>query len=163
MAKAMLNDGQTLYAVNDLFIGQRTHVSAVYDIESGKKKERQSSSGIIVSTGLGATGWFRSIVTGASSITNFYTEGKTTQRAEIKFNWDAKYLYYSIREPFPSKTTSTNLVAGKVTVKEPLKIMSLMPENGVIFSDGIENDYLQFNSGISVTITLAEKVGLLVT
>lgn len=162
MAKVVLNDGQTLYAVNDLFIGQRTHVSAVYEIESGKKRERQSSSGIIVSTGLGSTGWLKSIVTGASSLTNFYIGRKAIQRTEIKYNWDAKYLYYSVREPFPSKTTSADLVAGKVTEKEPLKILSLMPENGVIFSDGLETDYLQFNSGISATITLAEKVGLLV-
>jgi hypothetical protein len=37
-----------------------------------------------------------------------------------------------------------------------------MPENGVIFSDGIESDYLQFNSGIEATITLADKIGHLV-
>jgi len=30
MAKARLSDGQELYAVNDLFIGARSHVSAVY-------------------------------------------------------------------------------------------------------------------------------------
>jgi NAD kinase len=30
MAQAQLNDGQTLHAVNDLFIGQRTHTSARY-------------------------------------------------------------------------------------------------------------------------------------
>src|SRR6516165_9578696 len=32
MAQATLSDGQTLHAVNDLFIGQRTHVSARYRI-----------------------------------------------------------------------------------------------------------------------------------
>jgi NAD kinase len=57
MAKATLNDGQVMYAVNDLFIGQRTHVSSRYHIQLGDRHEYQSSSGIIISTGLGSTGW----------------------------------------------------------------------------------------------------------
>ena len=32
-----------------------------------------------------------------------------------------------------------------------------MPQNGVIFSDGIEEDYLAFNSGAVARIALAEK------
>jgi hypothetical protein len=36
-----------------------------------------------------------------------------------------------------------------------------MPENGVIFSDGIESDHLEFNSGALATIGVAEKQGLL--
>jgi NAD kinase len=55
MAKAELNNGQTLYAVNDLFIGPKTHCSARYLIRSGKEHEAHSSSGVIVSTGVGAT------------------------------------------------------------------------------------------------------------
>ena len=34
---------------------------------------------------------------------------------------------------------------------------SHMPEGGVIFSDGVEADYLQFNSGASATIGIAAK------
>lgn len=37
-----------------------------------------------------------------------------------------------------------------------------MPENGVIFSDGVEDDYLQFNSGTSAVIGLADTKGKLV-
>jgi len=32
-----------------------------------------------------------------------------------------------------------------------------MPKNGVIFSDGIEEDYVQFNSGTIARIGVAEK------
>ncbi|WP_283815061.1 MULTISPECIES: hypothetical protein [unclassified Bradyrhizobium] len=39
---------------------------------------------------------------------------------------------------------------------------SLMPENGVIFSDGIEADRLDFNSGTEAQITVAEREGRLV-
>ena len=67
MAKAELNDGQKLYAVNDLFVGVRSHVSARYTISVGNKSEQHSSSGLIVSTGLGSTGWFRSLMTGATT------------------------------------------------------------------------------------------------
>ncbi len=69
MAKAALNNGQTLYGVNDLFIGPKTHCSARYLIRSGEASETQSSSGVIVSTGMGSTGWLKSLLTGAAAIT----------------------------------------------------------------------------------------------
>ena len=59
MAIAELNDGQSLLAVNDFFIGRQTHVSARYSIKIDGREETQSSSGIIVSTGLGSTGWLK--------------------------------------------------------------------------------------------------------
>ncbi|MCX7711638.1 MAG: sugar kinase, partial [Clostridia bacterium] len=76
--------------------------------------------------------------------------------------WNINYLYFTVREPFPSRTSKADLVFGKVTKGCPLKIVSQMPENGVIFSDGIESDFLQFNSGIEATISVAEKKGHLV-
>ncbi len=162
MAKAALNDGQTIYGVNDLFIGQRTHVSSRYRIQLGGRQEYQSSSGIIVSTGLGSTGWLKSILAGAVSIVNFSAEKPIGAGQMKKLPWDIDYLYFSVREPFPSKTSKADIVFGKVEKESPLRILSQMPENGVIFSDGMESDYLQFNSGIEATITVAEKRGHLI-
>lgn len=162
MAKAILNDGQSIYGVNDLFIGQKTHVSSRYVIESSGSRESQSSSGIIISTGLGSTGWFSSILTGAANIISAVGNNRVNIKETGKFAWDADYLYYSVREPFPSRATKTDMVFGKITSASWLKIHSLMPENGVIFSDGIEKDFLQFNSGITAEITIAEKKGHLV-
>jgi NAD kinase len=82
MAKAALNDGQTIYAVNDLFIGQRTHVSSRYHIQLGERHEYQSSSGIIVSTGLGSTGWLKSILAGATNIVNGISDKKIKVQQE---------------------------------------------------------------------------------
>src|SRR5437667_110358 len=65
MAKVTLNTGPVLHAVNDFFIGARTHISARYRIRLGKLAENHSSSGVIVSTGLGSTGWLKSLLTGA--------------------------------------------------------------------------------------------------
>jgi hypothetical protein len=54
------------------------------------------------------------------------------------------------------------MVFGKIDNRNIFKVESLMPENGVIFSDGIESDYLQFNSGTEAIISIADHKGLLV-
>lgn len=163
MAKAELNTGQRLYAVNDLFIGVRSHGSARYAIASAGRQEQHSSSGIIVSTGLGSTGWFRSLITGATAIAGQFTGADVTPPGDTGFAWDADYLYFTVREPFPSRTSRATLVFGKITRDQPLQLTSQMPEEGVIFSDGVQQDFLEFGSGTLATITLAEKAGLLVT
>ncbi len=162
MAVAQLNNGQSLLAVNDLFVGQRTHVSARYQIQQGDVVEAQSSSGIIISTGLGSTGWLKSILTGAAGVVNSISQPTTPVTPPGKFAWGADYLYFSVREPFPSRTTGADLIFGKITAGQPLHVVSLMAENGVIFSDGIESDFLEFNSGSAAVITLASKKGILV-
>lgn len=162
LATVSMNDGQSLFAVNDFFIGQKTHVSARYQISIADKTERQSSSGIIVSTGLGSTGWFKSVLEGAKGVVGKISGKPTEIRSKNQFKWDSDYLYYSVREPFPSNTTNTELIFGKITNKTPLKIVSQMSENGVIFSDGIENDFLEFNSGMEATVGIAKKKGILI-
>lgn len=162
MAKAVLSDGQTLYAVNDLFIGQKTHVSARYRLQLGDVEEQQSSSGIIVSTGLGSTGWLKSVLAGASGVANNFLKGKVSLKPAGRFEWSSNYLCFSVREPFPSKTTGVSLVFGTISNSKPLQVLSQMPENGVIFSDGIEADFLSFNSGVMARVEVAEKKGRLV-
>jgi NAD kinase len=159
MAKAQLNNGQSLYAVNDLFIGPKSHTSARYTIELDNVREQQSSSGIIVSTGLGSTGWLKSLYAGANAIAHPHRKKHDSSAATA---WDANYLHFTVREPFPSRTSEATLVIGKITQNNELRVTSLMPENGVIFSDGIESDFIEFNSGIVATLGIAEKRGHLV-
>lgn len=156
-AQAKTNDGQQLLAVNDLFIGPKTHTSARYALEWEGQREVQSSSGIIVSTGFGSSGWFRSILAGALGVTH-------QRKHELLegFAWDDQRLQFTVREPFPSKTTGIKLVFGGITPHTPLRLESQMPENGVIFSDGIEADYVAFNSGTIVTVGVAQTQGCLV-
>jgi hypothetical protein len=161
MAKAALNNGQTLHAVNDLFIGQRSHVSARYKIAVAGREEQQSSSGVIVSTGLGSTGWLKSVYAGWAATTRTLTKRKVEAPESGAFDWDADYLHYFVREPFPSHTTQAGIVIGTIAHRDRMTIVSQMPENGVIFSDGIESDYLEFNSGSLATISVAEKQGRL--
>lgn len=161
LAQAELNDGQVLYAVNDLFIGRRTHVSARYELKLNEAAEHQSSSGIIVSTGMGSTGWLRSVLAGAAGISSAAGGNAQALAPDASFGWDSPYLYFSVREPYPSRSTSANLVFGRIDERSPLRIVSQMPESGVIFSDGVEDDYLEFGSGIEASITVAERRGRL--
>ncbi|MEQ5128358.1 sugar kinase [Providencia alcalifaciens] len=156
-AQATTNDGQTLLAVNDLFIGPKSHTSARYRVKWQGQQEFQSSSGIIVSTGLGSTGWFQSIIAGAQAIA-----GTHSHPLSQGFGWDEKRLQFSVREPFRSRMTGTELVFGTIEQTSPLQLESLMSENGVIFSDGIEDDYLNFNAGCIASIGIAETQGLLI-
>jgi hypothetical protein len=161
MARATLTNGQVLHAVNDLFIGARTHTSAVYEIAAGENKEKQSSSGLIVSTGLGSTAWFKSIVTGSIAIAGAFGSD-TAVPPYLPLPWDSDQLRFAVREPFPSRTSQVNLVYGELKRSERLSVRSLMPENGVIFSDGIEADRLEFNSGTEAQIGVADRVGRLI-
>ncbi|HLG83857.1 MAG TPA: sugar kinase [Bradyrhizobium sp.] len=161
MARASLANSQVLHAVNDLFIGARTHTSAIYEIATGTQAERQSSSGLIVATGLGSTAWFKSIVTGSLAIAGAFGGGGTSASYAPQA-WDSDELRFAVREPFPSRSSQASLVCGRLARSETLKLRSLMPENGVIFSDGIEADRLDFNAGTEAQITVAERQGRLI-
>lgn len=161
MAEAVLNDGQRMLAVNDLFIGPRSHVSARYDIALAERHEVQSSSGVIVATGLGSSAWLKSIVTGSLAIAGAY--GARAQQAYRPWDWGAPELRFAVREPFPSRSSQATLIYGAVANGERLRLRSLMPENGVIFSDGIEADFLGFSSGTGATIGVASRRGQLIT
>ncbi|MFT5118306.1 MAG: NAD kinase [Kiritimatiellia bacterium] len=157
MAKATLNDGQELIAVNDIFIGPRSHTSARYALTVNQQTETQSSSGIIVSTGLGSTGWMKSIIAGATGILG---KNSTSGESNTKpLAWDTDHLQFAVREPFPSNTTGTDLVYGKVSNRSNMSVSSLMSGNGVIFSDGMIDDFVEFNSGAEVKLGIAENRG----
>lgn len=159
MVKATLNDGQVLYGVNDLFIGPRSHGSARYLLEFAGRREQQSSSGIIVSTGAGCTGWLRSITLGAWHVAHYFGGGgdEPPDLEDIELGWEADRLWFTVREPFQSRTSQASIVFGQIATQQELVITSHMPDYGVIFSDGIESDYLAFNSGYIARVGLAER------
>lgn len=159
MGKAETKDGQVLYAVNDFFVGIKNHTSARYHICYNNLVENQSSSGVIISTGLGMTGWHKSVMA------EFRGMAKAFNLPEIKdkkYEWDNDELVFQVREPYPSKFTQAELVYGKVDKKDTLTFTSLMSEDGVVFSDGIQDDALAFDAGMEVKITVADRIGRLV-
>ncbi len=152
LAEAVLSDGQRLLAFNDLYLGARTHVSAHYRLRTTQDRtgwERQSSSGVLVSTGAGSTGWLSSVCTMASAMSQ-KLGGQALEG--LHFAWDDPRLYFVVREPFVSKHSAASQVAGPVSTGAPLEIESLMPTGGVIFSDGMEDDALSFTSGLVARI-----------
>lgn len=160
MGKLSLGDNQTLYAFNDFFIGPKTQSSARYTLNFNMQSERQISSGIIVSTPIGATGWFSSVFHMANGINRYANSNVDLQWR--KQDWEDRKLFFAVREPFASKWSGVSLVAGTIGEGMNLVLESHMPENGFIFSDGMDKDFLEFASGTTAKISIAEKTTNLV-
>jgi len=161
LAQAVLTDGQKLLAFNDLFIGTRSHVSARYRIEVAGRSEPHSSSGVVVSTGAGSTGWLSSMFHMAGGVAAAF--GRKPPPEPVKLGWEDPRLAFVVREPFVSKGSKAGIVAGLLSAGQELVIESTMSEHGVIFSDGVESDFLAFNSGATARIRTAPDKAKLVT
>ncbi|HVS34260.1 MAG TPA: hypothetical protein VMS17_01690 [Gemmataceae bacterium] len=157
MAEVRLNDGQRLLAFNDFYLGQRTHLSSRYRLTWHGRTEQQSSSGALVITGAGSTGWFSSTQNMAAAVTRLLLKDKAPTLPSMRLSWDDPRLVFVVREPFRSKASDVNLAAGLLEAGEELVFESHMPEGGVIFSDGVENDTLAFNSGAVATFRAADR------
>lgn len=144
MVEARLDDGQRLLALNELFAGHRSHQSARYRIRLHGREERQSSSGVIVTTGTGATGWARSI------------NGERRRPLDLPPPSDPRVAFF-VREPFPSVGTGTSIDGALLAREEPLELVSEMNDGGVVFGDGIEEDRIEFSWGTRVRIGAAEE------
>jgi hypothetical protein len=149
-----------MLAFNDLFIGRRNHVSARYNINYANHAETQSSSGIIVATGAGSTGWLSSIFNMVRGVNRMFEQTTISHQPLSKSD---RKLAWVVREPFASRHSQANMVIGIIDESHELKIESLMPEGGVIFSDGVETDFLEFNSGATAKIQVASHQAQLVT
>ncbi|MBK7351807.1 MAG: NAD(+)/NADH kinase [Gemmatimonadales bacterium] len=160
LAEAVLADGQRLLAFNDLFVGARSHVSARYRLEVGGATELQSSSGILVSTGAGSTGWMSSVFNMADGVAAFTGGAAGTP---VRLAWEDGRLLFAVREPFRSRQSGVSVVAGLLPAGEPLRVESRMPAGGVIFSDGMESDCLPFDAGAIAEIRAAARHAHLVT
>jgi hypothetical protein len=115
---------------------------------------------MIVSTGAGATGWMSSVFNMVRGMNRLF--GDMTKINAPSLPWDTDKLLFTVREPFASKTAQAGIVSGFIEEGEELVIESMMPQNGVIFSDGIQSDYLRFNSGSIARIGLASQKAHLV-
>lgn len=137
MVEAQLDSGERLLALNEIFVGHHSHQSARYRIATADLTEDHSSSGLIVASGTGATGWARSIM-------------EATHRP-LPLTPEERAVAFFVREPFPSVATATSLRSGKIDAA-PLAVTSRMNDGGVIFADGIEQDFLVFDWGRRVTV-----------
>jgi NAD kinase len=144
MVEAVLDDGLRLLALNEVFIGHQSHQSARYSISAAGRNERQSSSGIVVTTGTGATGWGRSIALERRSQLALPAAGE-------------RALAFFVREAWPSVATGATLTEGRIEEDTALAISSEMNDGGVVFGDGIEADRLEFTWGRKVEVKVARE------
>ena len=79
-----------------------------------------------------------------------------------KFAWDTDALFYFVREPFPSVGLGTELTTGRVANGSSLAVTSEMAQSGVIFSDGIIQDAIEFHAGLTAQIRVSASYGLIV-
>ena len=137
MAQARLNDGQTLYGVDGSL--HRTAQPCLCPLSAGVGRPASggSPSGIIVSTGLGSTGWLRSLYAGWAGMTAALTGGVRPADVEEqgRFAWDVNAVL-RCASPSPAAARRPSWCS-EITAAATLQVTSLMPENGTIFSDGI--------------------------
>jgi hypothetical protein len=144
MVEAVADDGQRLLALNEVFVGQAGHQSARYSLQVGGWVERQSSSGVIVGTGTGSTGWCASL--------------QRIQAPDLSLpEPTSPRLSWFVREPWPSPSTGADLVAGAMAAQEELAI-DVESEGLVVFGDGMEEDRLTLGWGQRVVVRRAPEV-----
>ena len=148
LIQARLDDGQELHALNEIFVGHRSHQSARYRIQVGDREERQSSSGLIIATGTGAGGWARSIA--------------RERNVRLDFGASSHTLVLFVREAFPAPGFTTDLTTAFIENGGAV-VTSEMGEGGVIFGDGIESDFIRFTWGKRVRIQVASRTLRLVS
>lgn len=139
-----LDDGQTLRGLNEVFVGHRSHQSARYRLTCEGAAERQSSSGVVVATGTGATGWAASI------------HRQRTCALSLPSPCDGRLAWF-VREAWPGPQLGADLTEGSVASGEGLRITSEMDEGGVIFADGIESDALRFGRGQQAIVRVSDR------
>ncbi|WP_030723717.1 inorganic polyphosphate kinase [Streptomyces sp. NRRL F-2580] len=152
MVEAVADDTQRLLALNEIYLGSPGHQTARYrlgsDGEDGQG-EAQASSGVLVGTGTGATGWLRSL---------WLERGRP---AGLPAPCDRRLLWF-VREAWPSPATGTTKVAGELVRGQGLQL-TVESDRIVVFGDGMESDALELTWGQSVRLGIAETSLRLVT
>ena len=144
MVTATADDGQTLTALNEVFVGHPSHQSARYGLITGNGVEHQSSSGVLVGTGTGATGWLASVAR------------ERPRAPALPAPHDAALCWF-VREAWPSRATGTTMTSGRLEAGERLALVA-ETDGLVVFGDGIEADALTLRWGQRVEVSVAGRV-----
>ncbi|TCR23077.1 NAD(+)/NADH kinase [Streptomyces sp. BK205] len=150
MVEAVADDTQRLVALNEIYLGAGGHQTARYRLGlegDGGVVEAQASSGVLVGTGTGATGWLRSVWQERGA--RLRLPGPTEDR-----------LVWFVREAWPSPATGTSLTAGELAARARLRL-TVESERLIAFGDGMEGDALELTWGQTVEVGVcAERLRL---
>ncbi|GAA4014287.1 MULTISPECIES: hypothetical protein [Streptomyces] len=141
MVEAVADDTQRVVALNEICLGAVGHQTVRYRLGlegDGGVVEAQASSGVLVGTGTGATGWIRSLWQERGG---HWPLPSPTQ---------ARLLWF-VREAWPSPATGTSLVAGELTASDRLSL-TVESERLIAFGDGMETDAVELTWGQSVRV-----------
>ncbi|MEV4333060.1 hypothetical protein AB0K02_21350 [Streptomyces sp. NPDC049597] len=145
MVEAVADDTQRLVALNEIYLGRPGHQTARYRLGPDgdlSGAEAQASSGVLVGTGTGATGWLRSV---------WQERGGTLA---LPSPTDRRLIWF-VREAWPSPATGTERVAGALSSAERLRI-TVESDRLVVFGDGMEADALEVTWGQSVHLGVSD-------
>jgi hypothetical protein len=144
MVTARTDDGQELLALNEVYIGNPGHQTARYTISlPNEVTENQASSGVIVATGTGATGWCRSA----------WLERRST--LPLPRPTDQRLAWF-VREAWPSPATGTACTEGEFAAGQQLSLTAAADQL-VLFGDGVEADALPLSWGQTVSLGIAQR------
>lgn len=149
MVEASVDDGQRLLALNEVFVGHLSHQSARYELTVGERREHQSSSGLIVATGTGATGWAASI------------NRSRPEPLPLPAPADPRLAWF-VREAWPSPATGTTLTGGLLDPPQALTVRCELGDGAVVFGDGMEADALRVSWGQRIAVAPAGRALALV-
>ncbi|MEU4466299.1 hypothetical protein AB0G20_21840 [Streptomyces sp. NPDC024017] len=147
MVEVVADDTQRLVALNEIYLGAAGHQTARYRLAldgGGRVAEAQASSGVLVGTGTGATGWIRSV-----------WQERGCDGLELPDPSERRLLWF-VREAWPSPVTGTSLVAGELSAARRLTL-TVESERLIAFGDGIESDAVELTWGQRATVGVCEE------
>lgn len=141
--EATVNGKTQPLATSELYVGENERKSmSRYVLKHGDKEETQKSSGLLITTGAGSTGWYD------SACRYLHPEGSPFPRT-------AKQMVFLATEPFKGRLNQSKMLEGVVQEGETLTIKSLNDSEGIVSVDSLAE--ISFNRGAALEVRISDS------